>query len=53
MLWVPSNPNGVKSKGEVGSEKEIKRLMKSEYLRVYVHRIKRFSSYQEEISGRA
>ena len=34
----------------VASEKVIRRLMKSEHLRVYVPRIKRFSSYQGEIS---
>lgn len=37
-------------KGIVASEKVIRRLMKSEHLRVYVPRIKRFSSYQGEIS---
>ena len=50
MLWVPSNPDGVKSKRGIATEKVIRRLMKSEHLRVYVPRIKRFSSYQGEIS---
>ena len=35
----------------VASEKVIRRLMKSEHLRVYVPRVKKFSSYQGEMSG--
>ena len=41
----------LKRKGIFASEKVIRRLMKSEHLRVYVPRTKRFSSYQGEISS--